>query len=97
MLKQIISAIPLGVILSFSPKLVIAGGGKTEQLIVVADTRMLTGINFYFANLYNEDVLIFAVWSVLITSILGVVLGLTMDVIMKLTGIDLTNRSLIEH
>lgn len=79
------------------PNLAIAAAGKAERLIVVADTRMLTGLNFYLANLYNEDVWLFAVWAVVITSLLGVGLGLLMDVIMKVIGLDLTKRSSVEH
>ena len=72
-----------------------------EDLIVVADTRVLEGalgdIHRYFGNLYNEDMLMFAVWSVVLTTALGAALGVLMDILMHFTGIDLTKRSLVEH
>ncbi|BFR49783.1 hypothetical protein RVX_R28440 [Nitratidesulfovibrio sp. HK-II] len=75
-----------------------AAGGKAAELVVVADTRVLTSpVNRYFANLYNTDILVFAVWAVVLTALLGCILGVIMDRIMMSTGIDLTKRKIIEH
>lgn len=97
MLKRMFTWGFLGALLSLIPTLAMAAGDKAEALIVVADTRVLTGIHLYFADLYNENMWLFAVWSVVLTTFLGVVLGAIMDVVMKMTGIDLTKRSLVEH
>lgn len=74
-----------------------AGGGGATDIVVVADTRQLSGVNFYFSELYNDNITIFAVWAVVLTTGCGAVLGVVMDFIMKRTGIDLTKRSIVEH
>lgn len=84
-------------ILSALPGLALAAGEKAVDLVVVADTRMLSGWNAYFATLYNEDMVLFAVWAVVLTTAMGMGLGILMDFIMKRTGIDLTSRKLVEH
>lgn len=73
-----------------------AGGGKAEALIHVADTRQLTGVYLYFANLYNENLIIFGVWTVVVITALGSGLGFLMDLIMMHTGLDLTSREIRE-
>ena len=69
-----------------------------NDLVVVADTRVLhSSIMKYFANLYNENIMLFAVWAVVLTAVMGSGLGVIMDAIMKRTGLDLTKRKIIEH
>ncbi len=81
-----------------APSSLWAAGGKAAELVVVADTRVLTSpVNRYFADLYNTDIVIFAVWAVVLTSLLGCILGIIMDRIMVSTGLDLTKRKIIEH
>ena len=80
------------------PSLALAAGGPASDLVVVADTRVLqSGIMKYFANLYNENILLFAVWAVVLTAAMGSVLGVVMDIIMKSTGLDLSKRKILEH
>jgi hypothetical protein len=84
-------------ILVWIPAVVWAGGPKAAELVVVADTRRLTGVQHYFANLYNENILLFAIWAVILTAALGSGLGFLMDVIMEHTGLDLKSRKIVEH
>src|SRR5208283_96773 len=81
------------------PDLVMAaGGGNVDMLVVVADTRVVQSpITLYFLDIYNTSPLGFGVLCVILTAILGGVLGLTADFIMVRTGLDLTSRKLIEH
>ncbi len=80
------------------PRLVTAAGGKAADLVVVADTRVLDSeIMKYFANMYNENIMLFAVWAVVLTAVMGCVLGFLMDKIMTRTGLDLTSRKIVEH
>ncbi|PKN09182.1 MAG: hypothetical protein CVU73_04555 [Deltaproteobacteria bacterium HGW-Deltaproteobacteria-8] len=80
------------------PSVLLAAGPKAVDLVVVADTRVLTdGMNRYFADLYNTDILLFAVWAVVLTALMGSVLGVLMDKIMTSTGLNLTKRKIIEH
>lgn len=75
-----------------------AAGGPASVLVVVADTRRVSGgIEKYFANLYNTNILLFAVWAVVLTALWGVILGVTMDLIMSRTGLDLKSRKIVEH
>jgi ABC-type Fe3+ transport system permease subunit len=79
------------------PQIVLASGDKASNLVVVADTRRLTGIMHYFSDLYNSDIVIFAIWTVVLTAAMGCVLGFLMDFIMSRTGLDLKSRKIIEH
>ena len=74
-----------------------AGGGGDAPIVVVADTRVVHGILHYFSNLYNTNILLFAVWAVVLTAVYGVVLGLIIDKLMALTGLDLKSRKIVEH
>ena len=75
-----------------------AGGGGAELLVVVADTRRVTsGIEKYFANVYNENLWLFALWAVVLTAAYGAFLGVLMDFILSRTGIDLKSRKIVEH
>jgi len=75
-----------------------AGGEKAVDLVVVADTRVLhSGIMKYFSELYNTNIVLFAVWAVVLTAAYGGILGLLMDLIMSRTGLDLKSRKIVEH
>jgi len=54
-----------------APDWVLAAGEKATNLVVVADTRRLSGIMKYFANLYNTNTLLFAIWAVVLTALWG--------------------------
>jgi hypothetical protein len=81
-----------------APQIVSAAGEAATDLVVVADTRVLpSGIMRYFANLYNTDPVMFAVWAALLTAVYGCLLGFLMDKIMMRTGLDLRSRKIVEH
>ena len=79
------------------PSLALASGEPAHSLVVVADTRRVTGFMKYLSNLYNTDIWMYAVWAVVMTAALGCILGYLMDFIMERTGLDLKSRKLIEH
>lgn len=74
-----------------------AGGGGDAPIVVVADTRVVHGVMRYFSNLYNTDILLFAVWAVVLTAAYGCFLGVLMDKLMGMTGLDLKSRKIVEH
>lgn len=74
-----------------------AGGGGDAPIVVVADTRVVHGVLHYFSNLYNTNLLLFAIWAVVLTAAYGGFLGLIMDKLMGLTGLDLKSRKIVEH
>ncbi|MFA4915311.1 MAG: DVU0150 family protein [Syntrophales bacterium] len=84
-------------VLLLMPNIVIASGEKAAAIVIVADTRKLTGWEGWFANLYNESHLYFALLTVVTIPIVGVVLGLLADMVMSHVGIDLSSRELSEH
>jgi hypothetical protein len=70
---------------------------EAGALVVVADTRNISGFSLFLANLYNENIWMFAVCSVVLTTALGATLGLLMDFIMARTGLDLGKTHKVEH
>jgi hypothetical protein len=79
------------------PELVLAAGPKAAQLVVVADTRKFTGWEAWWTNLYNESHLYFALLTVVLIPIIGLIFGLLADLVMRTIGIDLAHRDLAEH
>ncbi|MGE4195489.1 MAG: DVU0150 family protein [Pseudodesulfovibrio sp.] len=80
------------------PSLLWAAGKKAHDLVVVADIRMLhNSVERYFADVYNTDPVLLAIWAVVLTAGYGCFLGLVMDFIMSRTGLDLRSRKIVEH
>jgi hypothetical protein len=79
------------------PELALAAGEKAAPLVIVADTRKFTGWEAWWTNLYNESHLWFALLTVAIIPVVGVLLGILADLIMSRIGIDLSSRELAEH
>ncbi|MFZ5447180.1 MAG: DVU0150 family protein [Thermodesulfobacteriota bacterium] len=80
-----------------SPEMVLAAGPKAAPLVVVADTRKFTGWEAWWTNLYNESHLYFALLTVVLIPIIGLIFGVLADLIMSHIGIDLKSRDLAEH
>lgn len=76
---------------------VAAGGGPVAQMVIVADTRKLTGLMAWWSNLYNESSVQFTILTVVLIPIIGVAFGVIADIIMTHIGIDLKSRELAEH
>lgn len=71
--------------------------GKAAPLVVVAYTKGLSGINLWWANIYNDSMLLFTILTGCFAPIAGILLGFLADRAIRLTGIDLTKRELREH
>jgi hypothetical protein len=87
----------IGLIIVFLPELARAAGEKAELIVIVADTRRLTGWEAWWANLYNESHAYFTAVTVITIPVVGLILGLLADFVMKRIGIDLSSRELSEH
>jgi hypothetical protein len=59
--------------------------------------RVLNWLDQFWIDRYNAGPYSFGLWCVVLTAAWGAVLGFFMDHLMKLTGIDLTSRTSIEH
>jgi hypothetical protein len=79
------------------PEMVFAAGEKADAVVIVADTRNLTGLMAWWGNLYNESHLLFTLLTVVLIPVIGVIFGILADFIMHKIGIDLTSRELAEH
>jgi ABC-type Fe3+ transport system permease subunit len=103
-MKRLKVWIIVGVIVGFFlPGVALAGGDKASELIVVADTRVLTEGGYYtqfmhyMADAYNANILVFAIWCTVLTAVYGALLGFLMDFLMARTGLDLKSRKILEH
>jgi len=79
------------------PEIVLAAAEKAAPLVVVADTRKFTGWEAWWTNLYNESHLYFALLTVALIPLVGLIFGVIADIVMGYIGIDLSSRELSEH
>jgi hypothetical protein len=79
------------------PACLLAAEGSTGGLVIVADSRNLTGLRAWWANLYNDNHLNFALLTVLLVPTAGAVLGGIADYIIGRIGVDLKSRVLREN
>ena len=79
------------------PGMALAAGPAAAPLVVVADTRKFTGWEAWWTNLYNESHIYFALLTVVLIPIIGLIFGLLADLVMRTIGIDLAHRDLAEH
>jgi len=74
-----------------------AGGGGAAPMIIVSDTRKLSGLFAWWANLYNESHVYFTIATIIIIPVIGCIFGVLADIVMAHIGIDLKSRELAEH
>ncbi|OGR27529.1 MAG: hypothetical protein A2277_03085 [Desulfobacterales bacterium RIFOXYA12_FULL_46_15] len=79
------------------PEAVLAAGEKADLVVIVADTRGLTGILKAWGTLYNESHLYFSLLTIVLIPVIGLVFGTVADIVMRTIGIDLEHRELSEH
>jgi hypothetical protein len=87
----------LTTLLLLAPCAALAAGGGGAPIVIVADSRKLTGIMAWWANLYNESHLYFTILTIILIPLIGVIFGVLADVAMHFIGIDLKSRELAEH
>lgn len=79
-----------GLVVLLSSRLASAASEKATQLNAVADTRDLTpGLSKFLAQTYNANLWLYGLYVVLFMAGLGLVLGLGVDQLLKLTGLNL--------
>lgn len=84
-------------LLLLAPTMAFAAGGGGAPIVMVADTRKLSGIMAWWANLYNESHLYFTILTVILIPVIGMIFGVLADIVMHCVGIDLKSRDLAEH
>jgi hypothetical protein len=80
-----------------SAQTALAAGGGGQPIVLVADSRKLSGIMAWWANLYNESHFYFTVLTIIVIPLVGVIFGVLADIVMHFVGIDLKSRDLAEH
>ena len=78
------------------PDMALAAKKAAANVVIVADTRRLNGIMAWWADMYNESHLYFAILTIIIIPITGCIFGVLADVVMAHIGIDLKHRELAE-
>ncbi len=85
-------AVALSLILVWSMPAVVlaAGGAKATKIYNVADTRELdSGVSKWIADIYNGNLWLFGAVVVITMAGMGLILGLGMDRLLQLLGINL--------
>ena len=72
-------------------------GEKATSIVIVADSRHLSGIAARWVNIYNESHFYFALLTVISIPLGGAILGGIADFVMGRIGIDLKSRKLQEN
>lgn len=70
---------------------------KTNSIVIVADSRNLTGVTAWWVNVYNESHFYFAFLTIVTIPLAGAILGGVADLLMRQIGIDLKSRALREN
>jgi hypothetical protein len=70
---------------------------KAGAIVIVADSRNLTGLAAWWVNVYNESQFYVALLTILVIPLAGAILGGVADFLMGRIGIDLKSRALREN
>ncbi|MGC9948028.1 MAG: DVU0150 family protein [Bryobacteraceae bacterium] len=87
---------PLALALTLLPTNLLAQE-KASAMVIVADSRHLTGLTAWWVNVYNESHFYFALLTVVSIPLAGAILGGIADLLMRQIGIDLKSRALQEN
>lgn len=88
------AALPFAALLLPSAALAARGGAA---IVWVADSRRYSGWKAWWTNLYNESHLLFALVTIVVIPLLGLLLGALADFAMARIGINLKSRAQGEH
>ncbi len=96
MRKLLLQAAGLFAIL-LAPLQLFAVGEKADAIVIVADSRKFSGLRGWWANLYNESHLAFAILTIVILPLTALLLGKLTGALLARLGINLKSRELAEH
>ncbi len=74
-----------------------AAAGESGPMVIVADTRRLSGFGAWCGNLYNEGPLYLTLAAIIIIPVTGLILSALTSFVMSRTGIDLKSRAPAER
>ena len=70
------------------------GGEKATKLERKVNLANLSGVNYLFAKWYNDNIWLYAIIVTVLMGVIGLVIALVTDVILKMIGLEVTK---IEH
>jgi hypothetical protein len=74
--------------------LVWAAAEKAEALEKKIDLTKLTGLNYFFASWYNDNMWLYAIIVTVLMGVIGLLIALVTDIILKMIGMEVHK---IEH
>lgn len=68
--------------------LVWAAAEKAEPLDKKIDVTKLTGLNYFFASWYNDNMWLYAIIVTVLMGVIGLLIALVTDIILKMIGME---------
>jgi len=81
-------------LLAVSSTLAWGAAEKAEALDKKIDVAKLTGLNYFFASWYNDNMWLYAIMVTVIMGAIGLLIALVTDIILKMIGMEVHK---IEH
>jgi hypothetical protein len=81
-------------LLALPSTLVWAAAEKAEALQKKIDVAKLTGLNYFFASWYNDNMWLYAIIVTVLMGVIGLLIALVTDIILKMIGMEVHK---IEH
>lgn len=81
-------------LLAVPSTLVWAAAEKAEALQKKVDVAKLSGINYFFASWYNDNMWLYAIIVTVLMGVVGLAIAVVTDVILKMIGMEVHK---IEH
>jgi ABC-type phosphate/phosphonate transport system permease subunit len=81
-------------LLALPSTLVWAAAEKAEALQKKIDVAKLTGLNYFFASWYNDNMWLYAIIVTVLMGVVGLLIALVTDIILKMIGMEVHK---IEH
>ncbi len=87
-------AIILNFLLLVVPALVWAAAEKAEPLEKKVNLANLSGINYFFADWYNNNMWLYAIMVTVLMGVVGMFIAFVTDIFLKMVGMEVSK---IEH
>ena len=81
-------------LLAVPSTLVWGAAEKAEALNKKIDLAKLTGLNYFFASWYNDNMWLYAIMVTALMGVIGLLIALVTDIILKMIGMEVHK---IEH
>jgi hypothetical protein len=75
-------------LLAVPSTLVWGAAEKAEALDKKIDLAKLTGLNYFFASWYNDNMWLYAIMVTALMGVIGLIIALVTDIILKMIGME---------